>query len=627
MIYFWALVVIASPNLGQAESKQSDEIIVTGQAPSPTDSRDETASVTKIVTSESPRARTSVGLLLDTALGVRVRQDGGVGRRETLQLRGASGQQIAVFLDEIPLTSGRGGAFDLSTLPIAAAESLLLIRGAASAAYGSAAQGGILRLKTGLGDHSRNQISARIGSFGLYQVDATLSGRAAQTDGFISARYDRGDGDFEYLDINGIERIRTNNGHDRVGILGRGRWLGNRGQSVVLLVDSMWDRRGEPGSSQFPNDKATATEERLATAVSWNSTHWMSGQLHMGAVGDVSLRRYALTDPEPLYKPGSGKFAMFDYQTGLSMTTSWEGSDWYRPQLVLDGRFEQAQTQVADKQFGGRDESRMRAAATLSLGLFPWHTLTLQTIIRLDGRSGRSPIWVPKQGLSWAPTTWLTLVGNLGRTFRDPSFDELYFRSVGVSGNPNLQPEDGHGLDLGFRIKLGKYVPIQWEVMGFQQSYDRLIIFIPIDAYRIEASDEFGADIYGLETELTIGKKALWSSINYLLQDAQSRGSNPSPLPYRPDHRLTFGLGWSAGTIRPFTHWTLQSSMASDRFGLRTLPAYQKLDLGVRFLPFRGWTTAIEFRNVTDQRGAFDAVHRPIPSRAVFVEVRWQPSP
>ena len=51
-------------------------------------------------TRRKPRARTSIGLA-DTALGVRVRRDGSVGRRETLQLRGPASSRSRYFLDDI----------------------------------------------------------------------------------------------------------------------------------------------------------------------------------------------------------------------------------------------------------------------------------------------------------------------------------------------------------------------------------------------------------------------------------------------------------------------------------------------------------------------------------------------
>ena len=56
---------------------------------------------------------------------------------------------------------------------------------------------------------------------------------------------------------------------------------------------------------------------------------------------------------------------------------------------------------------------------------------------------------VPRGGVVWSPSSWVSIKVLYGRAFRVPSLDELLLNRPGIVGNPNLKPEKVGTFDLG----------------------------------------------------------------------------------------------------------------------------------------------------------------------------------
>ena len=169
----------------------------------------------------------------------------------------------------------------------------------------------------------------------------------------------------------------------------------------------MIDNRGEPGSSQFPNKHARSDDNRMSGALGWRATNLLDGQVQTAVTAEGTIEQYELRDPGSSYQPGQQNFSMDDQQVGLTTEVTWEGSLRHRPQLLVEGRYENAKTQSSVTTRGGRSEQRTSGAATMSWSVNPVNSLTIQPVVRLDARTGRTAMWVPKPGYA--------MVGELGR--------------------------------------------------------------------------------------------------------------------------------------------------------------------------------------------------------------------
>ena len=228
---------------------------------------------------------------------------------------------------------------------------------------------------------------------------------------------------------------------------------------------------------------------------------------------------------------------------------------------------------------------------------------------------------LPRAGVVLSPRGWIEGRLNYSKTFRDPSFDELYFVGTGIAGNPDLKHEDGWSIDGGISIRLKRPIRAKISMTAYRNVFRRIILFLPIDAYRVRATDDHGAITRGIEFGTQMWLDPFWLKLNHHWQDARFRDSK-SKLPYRPDHRIVARIGGTWGPLEPWVGYTAQSDVTSDRFGLRSLPAYYLLDGGIRIAGPANVEVTLDARNILDRRGHVDAVHLPLPGRSFYLGFR-----
>lgn len=582
-----------------------------------------TAHTDRVTADDAVVALAELGDLLEAAVGAQVRHTGGIGRAQFLQIRGAGAHQIAVLIDDVPLDGGRGSAFDLSSLPAALVAEAEVLRGAAAAAYGGGAQGGVLRLRTAPPvRRPLTDVRLRLGSTALAQIDATHARGNARRGLRVSLAGSRAEGDFPFRDVNGNDRRRSNQDHRRVGGMINAFNDFRDGGRVTLLLEGVALERGEPGIEQFERPDDESAQHRLQGALTWRRQA-TSVPVETFALAWARLRGYAFSAPDPLYD--GAPYASQDDRSlgGRAEVVASPGP--HRLALAADVRHEWAHTRtdhVTGEAPTLRDEQRQTQAVTLSEQLTAHPSLTLLGALRLDDTDRRDAVWLPQLGVAWRPIPGLSLRSNAGRLFRDPGLDELYFEGPGVRGDANLRPEDGLGFDLG-----AEYVTahVGLELSGFLQRHDRLIIFAPIDAWRIKARDDFAADIKGLEAAVRLWLGPVSGRVTYTALDAHERGQPGFALPYRPPQRLFAALAAQVGGgAQVYGRLDARAATYTDRFQGKQLPAYALLDLGVRgplrFVP--GLSAGLEVRNLADAQG-LDLAQQPRPGRTVLLSLGW----
>lgn len=169
--------------------------------------------------------------LLDRTVGVRVRQNGGVGSNVEYNLNGMSGSTIGIFIDGIE-TSTYGSSFNLNNIPPAMIERIEVYKGVLPSHLTGDYVGGAINVVLKK-DASRNNatVAMSYGSFNTYNADASIILRDKKTG--LSFRgsgfYTYSDNSYEmwgkfakYTDRNGIlirdfRAKRFNNTYKSIG--------------------------------------------------------------------------------------------------------------------------------------------------------------------------------------------------------------------------------------------------------------------------------------------------------------------------------------------------------------------------------------------------------------------------
>jgi len=142
-------------------------------------------------------------------------RSGSFGATTTVHLRGGESDYVQVLIDGVPVNEP-GGAFDFGSLTTDNIERIEIVRGPASALYGSDAVSGVIQILTrrGTGPPS-GSLSFHMGSFGTRRLLGALAGG---TDA-LSYAFSLGRGDTD-----GIHEY--NSSHRQTTLTGRVRGQG-----------------------------------------------------------------------------------------------------------------------------------------------------------------------------------------------------------------------------------------------------------------------------------------------------------------------------------------------------------------------------------------------------------------
>lgn len=509
-----------------------------------------------------------------------MRSLGGLGQFSSLSLRGSSAQQVAVFLDGVPL-GGSGGVVNLGDLPLDSLGRVTVHRGLVPVAYGGAAIGGAVDLASALRcDPTRRRHAAALGlgSFGANEARASTSlplaprrrgpcldlrlGHAGATGNFRF--YNPG----ETLQDPRDDRTqrRQNNAYDR--LLAQLAVHGQRGAWRYSVQELLLSKhQGIPGLATGQQARATSLDTLSARTVARVRRELDDGGRpgHIDLVAGFAVERSRWRDP--LGEVGLGVDDQTTRNLDLYLSPRVHLDLWRGARVLAMADARQEWSRVDQRLVAPPQGDSRRQRVDLGLGLqLDQHLfndrLHLQPILRLDVL--RSRFAVPAGGgeqndqgadhlelgasprlaarLALLPGVSLRLGG--GRYFRPPSLLELFGDRGYIVGNEALRSERGSSLDAGLVLDLTRgRTALYGHAAGFVTASDRLIQWQQAGP-SLRPVNLAHARVSGLETSAALRLLGgdLRFTANYTLLAAVNLGSDPSqrgqPLPGRPRHEL-----------------------------------------------------------------------------------------
>ena len=164
--------------------------------------------------------------------------------------------------------------------------------------------------------------------------------------------------------------------------------------------------------------------------------------------------------------------------------------------------------------------------------------------------------WMPSFSMFYQPFSWLSADAFVKRSYRLPSFNDLYYS---LMGNSNLRPESAFQAGLSVRAR-GEAGVMDW-ALQLSPYYNRVsekIVAIPTSSqFRWTMLNVGLADITGLDVKAILGFRwADWqarSTFRYSFQQALDHSTEGSltwgnQIPYIPLHSGSVDLevGWKA---------------------------------------------------------------------------------
>ena len=511
--------------------------------------------------------------------GVQVKDYGGVGGLKTINVRSLGSEHVGIFLDGIQIDNAQNMQVDLGRFSTDGIGTVALFNGQKSRRLQTAkeyASGAAVHLNSErpvYGAGSRGRVRLRGGSFGTVNPSLRwdrdlwrgVTLRTASEFLYSNGRYSFPCFDTTLVRENGdIRSLRLE--AQLFGVTRIGEWQ--------LRAYGYGSERGFPGpvirrALGFPFSAERQADRDLFVQGGWNrdwTERYATALRFKFADNDTHYDTHPEKNPMALpcdmhYRQRSGYLSLAQ---SYVLSDPWSvdlSADVQRNALESDvGQFVTPRRTAVTGALATRVAwERFRAAAHL-VYMGAWDCFDSPAAGGWSREDGYRDAWMPSLSLFWQPFPGLELDAYAKRSYRLPSFNDLYYSQM---GNSSLVPESA--LQFGMDLRLaGERAPWSYELRlsPYRNRVSDKIVAIPTASqFRWTMLNIGIVDVTGLDAKaqaaFAAGEWKLGGTLRYSYQralDHSSPGSQTygNQIPYIPCHSGSLSLdarwrSWSFG--------------------------------------------------------------------------------
>ena len=588
----------AFPSFAQSQEPASLKPVVVSATRTATRTDDLVSDVTVVERAEIEKltGRTLPEILAGVP-GLQFSSNGGLGKNSSINIRGTEARHAILLIDGVRYGSATTGTAAWDNIPVDMIERIEVLKGPASALYGSDAVGGVVQifLRKGskgfspyasvtLGSEKYRQLATGF-SGGTGGVSYALGLQKTREAGFSATNSKVQFGNFN-PDRDGFDQEALN-------------------ASVAYQINPAWklDAGLLYAKSESQTDDGPNRDTRYAGRASVARTGieglvlpgWKS-QLRYSQSVDSSRAIVAAPFVFPsLFKTTQNQWTwQNDIDTPVGVVLA--GLEHLSQQVDSTTKYTVTERQVSSS-FIGLNGSQ---------GRHSW-----QGNLRHDINSQFGSSNTGFAGYSFSITTAWRVNAAYGTSFVAPSFNQLYFPGF---GNAALQPERGRNTDLGITWSDAghtvKLVRFDNRIRGFITSTTT-----PANVPRARI------DGWSLAYDGVVGALTLRASIDALDPRNEVTGKR---LPRRSASQVRLGADYAVGA------WTYGGSLLraggsfNDTANLQPIDGYTTADLFADYAINRDWKLQGKINNLTNKQYETLLGYNQ-PGRGVFVTLRYQP--
>jgi len=437
----------------QQEQQALDSVLITSsriELPFSENSRTIT-----IVSSENIKqsAATSVAGLLQQFAGVDIRQRGTNGMQADLYIRGGSFDQTLLLIDGIKVEDSQTGHHTMNlALPIEVIERIEIIKGPAARVFGQNAFTGAINIVTKKSPDNITSFGSQTGSYGQFHNNATLGLDLGSSSHIVHYSRNSSDG----------HRLNSDYNNNNYFI----KSTFNKNKTPINIIASFSDRKF--GAQNFYTTNATffEYEETQGSLLSFQSK---INKGNLTIKPQVYWRRnqdmFLLRREDPSF------FRNFHItnKVGLDVNAS------YTSKAGITGfGIDIAKVGISSNNLGDRDR--------FMTNLFIEHRFKLADD-KLDITPGIAVNYFsdfkfhafPGMDVGYRINNDVKLYGNVGYTYRIPTYTDLFYSDPATLGDPDLQPEEAFAQEIGVKFSKNGF---NANVAFFNRDSDKIIDYV-----------------------------------------------------------------------------------------------------------------------------------------------------
>lgn len=500
----------------------------------------------------------------------------GLNNIATLNFRGASAAQSQVYWNGIPIQNAALGISDVSLLPVEIMNRVNVVYGSSSALWGSGNVGGALLVENNLpaftdSIETKYSASAVAGSFNHYRFGLKSSLSTRKFSLGINAFGQAIQNNFSYTDKG--QSLKMNNAGlaSGVGLLQAGYKVNERN----TLDFKAWYQqyyREIPRALFESNSVKNQRDESLRLLTSWN---------RKGDKADYYIKTSYIQDfmwyrdSAVLLESKNNTHQVYT-EAGVNYTFSLQHK------LLV---FAPVQVAWMERQNIGDIISQERYAIAAA---YLFRDKQAKLNLSLNGRAetvNGQFYFLPGINAAYKLTNWLTLKGNVQRTYRVPTLNELYHNP---GGNEKLKPEQGWNEDVGYRIAKEGRLNITHTLSVFNRNIQDWIIWFggaiwtphniaTVQSRGLETENRFVCNFNDIK--LHLGINATYVSATTIETYLPADGSIGKQIPYTPKYQGQNNAGFSFNgwrfnyniTYTGLRYVTIDESLALPSYTLHNL--------------------------------------------------------
>lgn len=435
----------------------------------------------KVITADAIRRSgvSTVVDLLQQVAGIDIRRRGLSGMQADLHIRGGSFDQTLLLIDGIKLEDAQTGHHSMNfALPLELIERIEIVKGPAARVFGQNAFTGAINIVTKSKLNSLALLTSNAGSYDQWSDGITIGG--ANKKSSLLAHYS----------VNSSDGYRYNTDFKHQTAFVKAQL--NKTTTPIDFIASFSERKfGANGFYALPSYK-DQYEETQASIVAFSSTiskkNWVfKPKLYWRRGQDEYLFNRE--------KPQVYRNLHITNKVGASLDASYYSSSSFGTTgLGLDI----ARVSIASNNLGYRERWVTTFFAEQRFHLAK-RSIDLTPGIALSNYSDFGTQIFPGIDVGYAFDANSRIYGNLGYTYRIPTFTDLFYSDSTTRGNENLEAEEALTTEIGYRFSRGNSV---FSIAGYKRSSRNLIDYIrPTEEGQFVATNIRRVNSFGIDLE------------------------------------------------------------------------------------------------------------------------------